>query len=57
MRQDPKFYKRGVMQMEELVRKVNVIWDTIAWLTLIGAGAVVYHICKDLGAELYYLFC
>lgn len=43
--------------MEELVRKVNVIWDTIAWLTLIGAGAVVYHICKDLGAELYYLFC
>ncbi len=42
--------------MEELVRKINAIWDAVAWLTLIGAGALVYHICRDLGAAFYHLF-
>lgn len=41
--------------MENLVRRVNKILDAISWLILVGAAALVYNICNDLGVELYHL--
>ncbi|GEM_PF-4725270 len=41
--------------MENRLLKVNEIRTALRWLVVVGGCALVYHIGKDLGAELYYL--
>lgn len=41
--------------MESLAKKINEIESWASWLVLVGAAALVYHIFRDIGAELYHL--